>query len=82
MVSKFLGQSMGDLLTVLCRVLESLKNRKRLPEAQFQNLKVAAKRQQSVYGMFKTPNSASRPDLRPNELSETRIGEFSPHDLA
>ncbi|KAE9377927.1 hypothetical protein N431DRAFT_435100 [Stipitochalara longipes BDJ] len=38
-------------------VLESLKLGKRLPEAQFTNLKVAAKGQQSVYGMFKKANS-------------------------
>lgn len=34
-------------------VLESIKAGKRLPEAQFSNLKTAAKSQQSVYGIFK-----------------------------
>ncbi|TVY43965.1 hypothetical protein LSUB1_G001365 [Lachnellula subtilissima] len=34
--------------------LESLKAGRRLPETQFFNLKVAAKRQNSVYDMFKT----------------------------
>ena len=57
MVSKFLRQSMGDILTLLYRVLESLKHGKRLPEVQFTNLKVAAKGQQSVYGMFKKATS-------------------------
>ncbi|PMD27392.1 hypothetical protein NA56DRAFT_561796 [Hyaloscypha hepaticicola] len=40
-------------------VLESLKLGKRLPETQFTNLKVAAKGQQSVYGMFKKTNSVT-----------------------
>jgi hypothetical protein len=34
-----------------------MKVGKRLPETQFSNLKVAAKGQQSVYGMFKKINS-------------------------
>lgn len=34
------------------RVLESLKAGKRLPEAQFSNIILAAKGQRSVYGMF------------------------------
>jgi hypothetical protein len=46
-----------DVLILLYRVLESLKLGKRLPETQFANLKVAAKGQQSVYGMFKKTNS-------------------------
>jgi hypothetical protein len=33
-----------------------MKAGKRLPETQFSNLKVAAKGQQSVYGMFKKTN--------------------------
>lgn len=37
------------------RVLESIKAGKRLPEAGFANLSVAAKGQQSVYGLFKQP---------------------------
>ncbi|TVY21720.1 hypothetical protein LARI1_G000400 [Lachnellula arida] len=40
-----------------CRALESLKAGRRLPETQFSNLKVAAKRQNSVYDMFKTASS-------------------------
>ncbi|KUJ11925.1 uncharacterized protein LY89DRAFT_673732 [Mollisia scopiformis] len=40
-------------------VLESIKAGKRLPETQFSNLKVAAKGQQSVYGMFKKSNSTA-----------------------
>lgn len=38
---------------VLCRVLESVKMGKRISETPYTNLKVAAKSQQSVYGMFK-----------------------------
>lgn len=34
-----------------------MKAGKRLPEAQFSNLKIAAKGQQSVYGMFKMSSS-------------------------
>jgi hypothetical protein len=45
------------MLTVRYRVLESMKAGKRLSEIQFTNLKVAAKRQQSVYSMFKTFSS-------------------------
>ncbi|KAI9878376.1 MAG: hypothetical protein M1830_001081 [Pleopsidium flavum] len=41
-------------------VLESIKAGKRLPEAQFSTMKIAAKGQQSVYGMFtKADGSAS-----------------------
>ncbi|KAI9740938.1 MAG: hypothetical protein M1818_004544 [Claussenomyces sp. TS43310] len=35
------------------KVLDSIKNGKRLPETQYSILKMAAKGQQSVYGMFK-----------------------------
>ncbi|KAG9238107.1 hypothetical protein BJ875DRAFT_87260 [Amylocarpus encephaloides] len=42
-------------------VLESLKAGKRLPETQFTNLKVAAKRQKSVYSMFKQTTSSASP---------------------
>jgi hypothetical protein len=52
-------------------VLESLKHGKRLPEAQFTNLKIAAKGQQSVYGIFKKINAGTPRDLRPDELSGT-----------
>ena len=38
--------------------LESIKAGKRLPEAQFANLKLAAKGQGSVYSMFKKGNSS------------------------
>ena len=41
----------------MSRVLESLKAGKRQAEAPFVNLKIAAKGQQSVYGMFKVPNN-------------------------
>lgn len=44
---------LGASLAELTRVLESIKAGKRMPEAQFSNLKIAAKGQQSVYGMFK-----------------------------
>lgn len=37
------------------RVLESIKAGKRLPEARFANLSIAAKGQKSVYGMFPKP---------------------------
>jgi hypothetical protein len=50
---KQLSQHREHLFTFLCRVLQSLKLGKRLPESQFTTLKVAAKGQQSVYGMFK-----------------------------
>jgi hypothetical protein len=40
-------------LMLRCRVLESLKAGIRLPEARFANLKLAAKGQHSVYGLFK-----------------------------
>ncbi|RDW60935.1 BRCT protein [Coleophoma cylindrospora] len=40
-------------------VMESMKAGKRLPEAQFSNLKVAAKGQQTVYDMFKKGNSSA-----------------------
>lgn len=36
----------------MARVLESLKAGKRLPEARFSHLKVAAKGQGSVYGLY------------------------------
>lgn len=39
------------------RVIESIKAGKRLSEAQFSNLKVAAKGQQTVYDMFKKVGS-------------------------
>jgi hypothetical protein len=42
------------------RALESLKLDKRLPEAKFENLRVAAKGQKSVYSMFKKPSSDNR----------------------
>lgn len=37
------------------RVLESIKAGKRLPEARFANLSIAAQGQKSVYGMFQKP---------------------------
>jgi hypothetical protein len=44
------------------RVLESIKAGKRLPEARFANLKIAARRQQSVLGAFsKADGSTQQP---------------------
>jgi hypothetical protein len=40
------------------RVLESVKIGKRQAEAPFVDLKIAAKWQRSVYGMFKKPGSS------------------------
>ncbi|KAL8930800.1 MAG: hypothetical protein Q9208_000341 [Pyrenodesmia sp. 3 TL-2023] len=48
-------------------VLESLKVRKRLPEAQFSNITLAAKGQKSVYGMFskeKIPTGTSSSEVQ------------------
>lgn len=45
--------------TYSLRALESIKAGKRIPETQFSNLKVAAKGQQSVYGMFKKTSSTA-----------------------
>lgn len=41
------------------RVVESIKAEKRLPEARFANLKLAAKGQKSVLGMFKVERNSS-----------------------
>ena len=46
-------------LIIYPRVIESIKARKRLPEAQFSNLSIAPKGQKSVYGMFKKQESAA-----------------------
>jgi hypothetical protein len=46
------------LSTDMPRVLESIKAGKRLPEARFANVKVASRRQQSVYGAFAVAKSA------------------------
>ncbi|KAL8681265.1 MAG: hypothetical protein Q9224_006868, partial [Gallowayella concinna] len=43
-------------------VLESLKAGKRLPEAQFSNITLAAKGQKSVYGMFSKEKSSGSTD--------------------
>lgn len=45
---------LADQLTIRLqpRVLESIKAGKRLPEARFANLKIAARGQQSVLGSF------------------------------
>ena len=40
-------------------VLDSIAVGKRLPEARFQNLNIAHKRQKSVYGMFRKENSSN-----------------------
>lgn len=50
----------NDSVSDLYRVLESVKAGRRLPEASFTNLKVAAKRQQSVYGMFQKKSSSTK----------------------
>lgn len=47
----YLG-GMGWGANGVSRVLESIKAGKRLPEARFVNLKIAASRQQSVLGIF------------------------------
>lgn len=41
------------------RVLESIKAGKRLPEARFSTMRIAAKGQKSVYGMFKRVETGS-----------------------
>ncbi|KAF3062688.1 hypothetical protein CFAM422_010614 [Trichoderma lentiforme] len=41
-------------------VLQSLQEGKRLPEARFSNLKMAAKAQNSVYGLYSKQNTASK----------------------
>jgi hypothetical protein len=49
------------------RVLESVKAGKRLPEARFTQLKIAAQRQQSVLGAFSKANgSTQRPAAGPS----------------
>lgn len=55
------------------RVLESIKAGKRLPEARFANLKIAARAQQSVLGAFsKADGSAQQPAVAtPPELTHT-----------
>ena len=47
-------------------VLESIKAGKRLPEARFADLKIAAKGQQSVYGLYSKQNDTTRVCLEPN----------------
>jgi hypothetical protein len=48
------------------RVLESIKAGKRLPEARFANLKIAARGQQSVLGAFsKADGSTQQPAVGP-----------------
>lgn len=42
------------LPTDMCRVLESIKAGRRLPESRFSPLKLAAKSQNSVVGMLRT----------------------------
>ncbi|KAI4168814.1 MAG: hypothetical protein LQ346_009031, partial [Caloplaca aetnensis] len=51
-------------------VLESLKAGKRLPEAQFTNLTLAAKGQKSVYGMFSKEKPSAK-TASPEEGSAT-----------
>jgi len=58
-------------LTDSYRVLESMKAGKRLPEAQFSNLKVAAKGQQSVYGMFEKTRRTTSSEGAGREAEES-----------
>lgn len=48
-------QKVDDLFIMIGRVLESIKAGKRLPEARFANLSIAAKGQKSVHGLFTKP---------------------------
>ncbi|KAL8716915.1 MAG: hypothetical protein Q9225_005789, partial [Loekoesia sp. 1 TL-2023] len=54
-------------------VLESLKTGKRLPEAQFSNIALAAKGQKSVYGMFSkekpSPTTADTENVLPKAVA-------------
>ncbi|KAL8994217.1 MAG: hypothetical protein Q9169_005746 [Polycauliona sp. 2 TL-2023] len=52
-------------------VLESLKAGKRLPEAQFSNITLAAKGQKSVYGMF----SKDKPSGSAAKTSDARVSK-------
>jgi hypothetical protein len=45
-------------ITDICRVLESIKANRRLPETQFSPLKLAPKSQNSVFSMMRTGSSA------------------------
>lgn len=42
------------------RVLQSLQEGRRLPEARFSNVKMAAKAQNSVYGLYTKHDAGSR----------------------
>lgn len=44
-------------LTDICRVLESIKAGRRLPESRFAPLKLAQKTQGSVFGMMNRSNA-------------------------
>jgi hypothetical protein len=50
------------VLIFFARVLESIKNGKRLPETEYTNLKVVAKGQRSVYSMFSRTDSTNSRD--------------------
>ncbi|KAL8733466.1 MAG: hypothetical protein Q9166_002092 [cf. Caloplaca sp. 2 TL-2023] len=54
-------------------VLESLKAGKRLPEAQFSNITLAAKGQKSVYGMFSKDKATSNTKVGDPENPATTI---------
>ena len=47
----------NTMLTDICRVLESIKAGRRLPESRFAPLKLAQKSQGSVFGMLNRNNA-------------------------
>ena len=49
--------------TDMCRVLESVKAARRLPESRFSPLKLAQKTQNSVFGMLRAHGATSKSDL-------------------
>ncbi|ETS81299.1 hypothetical protein PFICI_06301 [Pestalotiopsis fici W106-1] len=64
-------------------IMESIKAGKRLPEARFSNLKMAAKGQQSVFGMASKPPSStkfSRGELTIDKSSEPKATPSRPPD--
>jgi hypothetical protein len=53
------GMATSDVtFTDICRVLESIKAGRRLPESRFAPLKLAQKTQGSVFGMMNRSNTA------------------------
>lgn len=51
------------------RVLESIKAGRRLPEARFANLKIAPRRQQTVFGAFSKTDGSVQPSI--TDIPET-----------